>query len=90
MKVIMTALICVALPRSTRAFATYTNTFTARHTLRFASFITEETDLQDISQKEKDTSIYTLQAEALAQVKSPFLQVMRDRGFIHQCRVKLD
>eukprot|EP00522_Entomoneis_paludosa_P016775 CAMPEP_0172460196 /NCGR_PEP_ID=MMETSP1065-20121228/35842_1 /TAXON_ID=265537 /ORGANISM="Amphiprora paludosa, Strain CCMP125" /LENGTH=498 /DNA_ID=CAMNT_0013215149 /DNA_START=83 /DNA_END=1579 /DNA_ORIENTATION=- len=32
-----------------------------------------------------DTSIYVRDAEALAKVQSPFLQVMRDRGFLHQC-----
>jgi tyrosyl-tRNA synthetase len=31
------------------------------------------------------SSIYEEQAEALAKVESPFLQIMRDRGFLHQC-----
>lgn len=88
----MTALIFVALYRSTRAFVTTTFTRTALHKIRLASSITEEANLQDVTQKDQDTSIYTLQAEALAQVKSPFLQVMRDRGFLHQCTglVELD
>ena len=39
-----------------------------------------------------DSSIYVSQAEALANVESPFLKVMRDRGFLHQCTnlVELD
>lgn len=32
-----------------------------------------------------DTSIYAQDAEALAKLQSPFLQTMRDRGFLHQC-----
>jgi len=34
---------------------------------------------------ESDSSIYAQEAEALAQIKSPFLQTLRDRGFLHQC-----
>lgn len=30
-------------------------------------------------------SIYDSEAEALAKVQSPFLKVLRDRGFLHQC-----
>lgn len=39
-----------------------------------------------------DSSIYTQEAEALAKIQSPFLQTMRDRGFLHQCTglVELD
>lgn len=32
-----------------------------------------------------DSSIYAQQADELAKVKSPFLQTLRDRGFLHQC-----
>lgn len=32
-----------------------------------------------------DSSIYSQDAEALTRLKSPFLQTMRDRGFLHQC-----
>jgi tyrosyl-tRNA synthetase len=32
-----------------------------------------------------DSSIYATEAAALQNIKSPFLQVMRDRGFLHQC-----
>ena len=47
---------------------------------------------EDIDYDGTDTSIYTQQAEELSKLKSPFLQVMRDRGFLHQCTnlVELD
>jgi tyrosyl-tRNA synthetase len=32
-----------------------------------------------------DSSIYSREAEALAKLKSPFLQTLRDRGYMHQC-----
>ena len=32
-----------------------------------------------------NSSIYHREAEALSKLQSPFLQVMRDRGFLHQC-----
>jgi tRNA synthetases class I (W and Y) len=32
-----------------------------------------------------DSSIYAQQADELAKIKSPFLQTLRDRGFLHQC-----
>jgi tyrosyl-tRNA synthetase len=40
----------------------------------------------------EDTSIYAREAEALIKLQSPFLKVMRDRGFLHQCTgiVELD
>lgn len=38
-----------------------------------------------VSDEDEDSSIYAQEAEALAKIKSPFLQVMRDRGFLHQC-----
>jgi tyrosyl-tRNA synthetase len=46
----------------------------------------------EIDISDTDSSIYTQQAEELGKVKSPFLQVMRDRGFLHQCTglVELD
>ena len=39
-----------------------------------------------------DTSIYTQQADELANVQSSFLKTRRDRGFLHQCTniVELD
>jgi len=40
---------------------------------------------QSVSPSEPSTSIYDLQAEALAKVQSPFIQTLRDRGFLHQC-----
>lgn len=32
-----------------------------------------------------DSSIYATEGDALEKLKSPFLQTMRDRGFLHQC-----
>lgn len=32
-----------------------------------------------------DSSIYSRETEALEKLNSPFLKVMRDRGFLHQC-----
>jgi tyrosyl-tRNA synthetase len=53
---------------------------------------TAESTTTDVTQTEESTSIYVVQAEELAKVKSPFLQIMRDRGFLHQCTnlVELD
>jgi tyrosyl-tRNA synthetase len=34
---------------------------------------------------EESSSIYAREADALSQIKSPFLQTLRDRGFLHQC-----
>lgn len=41
---------------------------------------------------ESSSSIYDVQAEALAKVESSFIKTMRDRGFLHQCTnlVELD
>jgi len=33
----------------------------------------------------KDSSIYSQEADALSKLESPFLQTLRDRGFLHQC-----
>jgi len=33
----------------------------------------------------EDSSIYATEKEALAKLRSPFLQTLRDRGFLHQC-----
>ena len=43
------------------------------------------TDEIDASPVTDDSSMYAREADAVAQLKSPFLQVMRDRGFLHQC-----
>jgi len=45
---------------------------------------TEAPSTDDIVDSE-DSSIYAREADALASLQSPFLQVMRDRGFLHQC-----
>ena len=47
-------------------------------------------DATDDAVEDEDTSIYTREAEALAGLKSSFLQTMRDRGFLHQCTGILD
>jgi tyrosyl-tRNA synthetase len=36
-------------------------------------------------EENSSSSIYETHAEALAKIQSPFLQTMRDRGFLHQC-----
>ena len=46
----------------------------------------------DVDYDGTDTSIYTQQADELANLESSFLKTMRDRGFLHQCTniVELD
>jgi len=56
-------------PSLIRSFATTTNS--------------EEEEITPIAAD--DTSICNLEAEVLEKLKSPFLRVMRDRGFLHQC-----
>lgn len=48
----------------------------------FASAVAEDAAATSTSD---DTSIYAAQAEALSKLQSPFLQTLRDRGFLHQC-----
>ena len=48
---------------------------------RLASTVTDT----PVEEATEDSSIYAQEAEALAGLKSDFLQVMRDRGFLHQC-----
>lgn len=50
---------------------------------RFGSTLSEVTS--DVTKTDADSSIYIREADALAKLKSPFLKVMRDRGFLHQC-----
>lgn len=45
----------------------------------------EAAEEQDVASTEPSSSIYDTQAESLSKVQSGFLQVMRDRGFLHQC-----
>merc|ERR1740124_1359735 len=56
-------------PSLIRSFATTTNS--------------DEEEITPIAAD--DTSICNLEAEVLEKLKSPFLRVMRDRGFLHQC-----
>ena len=54
----------------------------------FASTATDTENLVKMAQEATDNAtddIETENARILANVKSPFLQVMRDRGFFHQC-----
>ena len=48
---------------------------------RVATVVSDEVVTEDAS----DSSIYAREAESLEKLKSPFLQTMRDRGFLHQC-----
>ncbi|KAL7561816.1 hypothetical protein ACA910_013351 [Epithemia clementina (nom. ined.)] len=42
-------------------------------------------DAAAVTTSDEDSSIYAREAEALKNLKSPFLVTMRDRGFLHQC-----
>ena len=61
-----------------------TNNVATTATTRLFS-TTEEPSTEVEQTQSSDSSIYVDQAEALSKIKSPFLQVMRDRGFMHQC-----
>ena len=68
---------------ATRAFAPSNKPCFQRWTQRaLRSTATQEVEIPTDS---NDTSIYARDAETLASLQSPFLQVMRDRGFLHQC-----
>lgn len=58
----------------------------------FSSAATETEEVVTDDSYAEGSSIYVEQAEQLAQVKSPFLITLRDRGFLHQCTniVELD
>jgi tyrosyl-tRNA synthetase len=43
------------------------------------------TNEEEVDFLDEDYSIYARDAEALEKLNSPFLKVMRDRGFLHQC-----
>jgi tyrosyl-tRNA synthetase len=45
----------------------------------------EAADVSQPNNSALDSSIYVQDAEALSKIKSSFLKVMRDRGFLHQC-----
>ena len=61
-------------------------------TRRSMTTTTEPTVVDSVTQTDESSSIYVQEAEALSKVESPFLQVMRDRGFLFQCTglVELD
>lgn len=80
-------------PAALTAAARRTNVAaTSSFTRSFASAPSAAVDNGDVTQTDNDSSIYNQEAEALSKIKSPFLQVMRDRGFLHQCTglVELD
>jgi tyrosyl-tRNA synthetase len=59
---------------------------------RVRLFSTTEEAYTETNVDESSSSIYDVQAEALAKVESSFIKTMRDRGFLHQCTnlVELD
>jgi tyrosyl-tRNA synthetase len=61
------------------------SSFPRQSTVIHASTLIESAGSLDDAIKESDTSIYAKEAEALAQIKSPFLKILRDRGYLHQC-----
>lgn len=70
-----------ALATTSRAFTVTRNVASRRWQRELATTVTEtvtETTWED-------TSIYAREADALTKLQSPFLKVMRDRGFLHQC-----
>lgn len=96
----MTTAFATLLVAATRTFRT-TSSFVApsgslprplpkalRRPTAFSSTAAPENSAASSAQQldsSEDSSIYAQDAEALAKVKSPFLKVMRDRGFLHQC-----
>ena len=92
MKVAMAALICTAASTICRsgAFSIPRRSILSRFVLtnsRLPLFST--TNVPDV---QESSSIYSQDKEALENLSSEFLKVMRDRGFLHQCTgiVELD
>ena len=69
------SIFCALSPHRTAALAV--SSTAVRKTFR-----TSSVRLWSATTKELETTVET---EALANVKSPFLQTLRDRGFLHQC-----
>jgi tyrosyl-tRNA synthetase len=57
----------------------------ARISSLFSTTAEPPVDNDTTQNNDSSASIYDVQAEALSKVQSPFLQTMRDRGFLHQC-----
>ena len=77
------AALLVATTRTASAFTTSTRTSITRRAFRLTA--STATPANDVTQTAAESSLYVQDAEALSKLKSPFLQVMRDRGFFHQC-----
>lgn len=78
---------CSSIVTTTRAFAPRLGKRVTWQALRSTTTAaTEETTIVE------DSSIYAREADALENLQSPFLKVLRDRGFLHQCTniVELD
>lgn len=74
-----------ALATTSRAFSTVTrNVVSRRWWWQRPLLATTATETLTETTWE-DTSIYAREADALTKLQSPFLKVMRDRGFLHQC-----
>lgn len=70
------------VPASRRAGAAFT---TATPRFVAATSVDEDISSVDVTETDESTSIYVREEEALEKLESPFLKVMRDRGFLHQC-----
>lgn len=83
----MAAATSLAMVLSTaRAFTTRTSRRGGLSSSRMTPLFSTATPTKESTAvDEEDSSIYSREADALANLKSPFLQTMRDRGFLHQC-----
>lgn len=81
------ATLVMTMAKSSSAFSLSARTLTLnnRAMAPAATRLFSTTEEATEAQEETSSSIYDVQAESLAKVKSPFLQTMRDRGFLHQC-----
>ena len=71
--------------RTARPFFSATHSLAAASTDTAIETPTTATEVNDVVESEESSSIYVREAEALEKIKSPFLQTMRDRGFLFQC-----
>jgi len=81
----------IAFASKTHAFVSFVGKqrcsplFANSNTARKLSTKTEEDATTATASESTSSSIYVQEAEALTKLKSPFLQTLRDRGFLHQC-----
>ena len=88
MKFIMSgAALSLLLSSSCRAFVTTSSRSLGRTTgIRWRTTTAATVAPPEVvTEDANDSSIYARESEALEKLKSPFLQTMRDRGFLHQC-----